>query len=92
MDTPNPFVFKTLRNVFFPVIPNYLLMLFFCANICQSLPLALGVSKVAQIRCLMEYGILKALGPVCAGKVLSSCAKKVMVSLSLYEERKRGQI
>lgn len=61
---------------------RYLLMLFFCANICQSLPLALGVSNVAHILCLMEYGILKAFGPVCAGKLLSSCAKKVIVSLS----------
>lgn len=63
-------------------------MLFFCASICQSLPLALGVSNVAQILCLMEYGILNAFAPICAGKLLSSCAKKAMVSLSFYTEDK----
>lgn len=63
-------------------------MLFFCASICQSLPLALGVSNVAQILCLMEYGILNAFAPICAGKLLSSCAKKAMVSLSFCTEDK----
>lgn len=34
------------------------------AKSCQSLPLALAVSKVAQILWRMDKGILKALGPV----------------------------
>lgn len=61
-------------------------MLFFWASICQSLPLAPGESKVAQMRCRMERGILNALGPSWAGKALSSWAKKVMFSLSACRE------
>lgn len=55
-DTPNPLrLLKLVEELpLVEVAPGYLLMLFFCANICQSLPLALGVSNVAQIRCLME--------------------------------------
>lgn len=45
------------------------------ASSCQSLPLALAVSKVAQILWRMDRGILKALGPVCDVMLQSRCIK-----------------
>lgn len=59
----------------------------FWANSCQSLPLALAVSKVAQIRCRMDEGILKALGPVCEVTVQSVCIKNGTESFSAWSER-----
>lgn len=59
----------------------------FWANSCQSLPLALAVSKVAQIRCRMDEGILKALGPVWEVTVQSVCIKNGTESFSAWSER-----
>ena len=57
----------------------------FWAKICQSFPLVLAVSKVAQILWWMERGILKALGPVCEVTVQSVCIKNRTDSFLLYK-------
>lgn len=62
------------------------------ANSCQSLPLALAVSKVAQILWWMDAGILKALGPVCDVTVQSVCMKNGTVSFSACRERNVSKI
>lgn len=65
----------------------HLSMWSFCAKSCQSLPLALAVSKVAQIRCRMDGGILKALDPVWEVTVQSDCVKNGTVSFSLWRNK-----
>lgn len=59
----------------------------FWAKSCQSLPLALAVSKVAQILWRMDKGILKALGPVWDVMVQSVCIKNGTDSLSVWRNR-----
>lgn len=59
----------------------------FWANSCQSFPLALAASKVAQIRCRMDEGILKALGPVWEVTVQSVCIKNGTESCSAWRDR-----
>lgn len=56
----------------------------FWAKSCQSLPLALAVSKVAQILWRMDKGILKALGPVWDVMVQSVCIKNGTDSFSVW--------
>ncbi|TNN58370.1 hypothetical protein EYF80_031433 [Liparis tanakae] len=53
---------------------------------CQSLPLALAVSKVAQILWRMDEGILKALGPVWDVMVQSVCLKNGTDSFSVWRK------
>lgn len=65
----------------------HLSMWSFCAKSCQSLPLTLAVSKVAQIRCRIERGILKALDPVWEVTVQSDCVKNGTVSFSLWRNK-----
>lgn len=62
----------------------------FRAKSCQSLPLALAVSKVAQILWRMDAGILKALGPAWDVTVQSVCIKNGTGSFSVCGDRKRG--
>lgn len=62
------------------------------ANSCQSLPLALAVSKVAQILWWMDAGILKALGPVCDVTVQSVCMKNGTASFSACGERNESRV
>ena len=59
----------------------------FWAKSCQSLPLALAVSKVAQILWRMDKGILKALGPVWDVMVQSVCIKNGTDSFSVWRNR-----
>lgn len=59
----------------------------FWAKSCQSLPLALAVSKVAQILWRMDRGILKALGPVWDVMVQSVCIKNGTDSFSVWRNR-----
>lgn len=59
----------------------------FWAKSCQSLPLALAVSKVAQILWRMDRGILKALGPVWDVMVQSVCIKNGTDSFSVWSNR-----
>lgn len=60
----------------------------FWAKSCQSLPLALAVSKVAQILWRMDKGILKALGPVWDVTVQSVCIKNGTDSFSFWRKRR----
>lgn len=66
----------------------HLWMWSFWAKSCQSLPLALAVSKVVHIRWRMDRGILKALAPVCEVTVQSACIKNGTVSFSLWKNKK----
>lgn len=72
---------KSMRMV------SHLSMQSFCASSCQSLPLALAVSKVAQILWRMESGILKALDPICDVMVQSDWVKKGTTSFSLWRKK-----
>lgn len=60
----------------------------FRAKSCQSLPLALAVSKVAQILWRIDTGILKALGPIWDVTVQSVCIKNGTDSFSVCGYRR----
>ena len=66
-------------------LDTHLSRLSFWAKSCQSLPLALAVSKVAHILWRMERGILKALGPACEVTVQSVWVKNGTDSFLLYK-------
>eukprot|EP00061_Rhincodon_typus_P001824 g15887.t1 len=58
----------------FPYLSKFSL----CASNRQSFPLLFGASRLVQIFCLMEKGILKALGPTRVVTPLSGSSSKLL--------------